>query len=114
MDVPTLNMCLRPIHHTQAGFVPTEAEWRLLSVHASTFKPPRLGYYRMLLFYQILSTYLTCCCYFAGLTSPDYFGAESWSSENASQPASLTDSMAMVNRILIDEKMDRLGNTDIY
>ena len=68
----------------------------------------------MLLFYQTLSTYLTCCCYFAGLTSPDYFGAESWSSENASQPASLTDSMAMVNRILIDEKMDRLGNTDIY
>ena len=68
----------------------------------------------MLLFYRILSTYLTCCCFFAGLTSPDYFGAESWSSENASQPASLTDSMAMVNRILIDEKMDRLGNTDIY
>ena len=31
-------------YHTQAGFEPTEAEWRLLSVHASTSKPPRLGY----------------------------------------------------------------------
>ena len=27
------------------GFEPIEAEWRLVSVHASTSKPPRLGYY---------------------------------------------------------------------
>ena len=26
------------------GFEPTEAEWRLLPVHASTSKPPRLGF----------------------------------------------------------------------
>ena len=31
------------IHHTLTGFESTEAEWRLLSVHASTSKPPRLG-----------------------------------------------------------------------
>jgi hypothetical protein len=39
--------------------------------------------------------------FISGISSPDYFGAESWSSENASQPTSLTDSMAMVNRILV-------------
>ena len=35
------------------------------------------------------------------MSSPDNFGHDSLSSENASQPASLTDSMAMVNKILV-------------
>jgi hypothetical protein len=34
------------------------------------------------------------------MSSPDNFGQDS-SSENASQPASLTDSMALVNKILV-------------
>ena len=42
---------------SQTGFEPTEAEWRLLSVHASTSKPPRLGYQTT--FYH-LNTKLVC------------------------------------------------------
>jgi hypothetical protein len=40
------------------------------------------------------------CFKFEVMSSPDNFGQDS-SSENASQPASLTDSMALVNKILV-------------
>lgn len=44
-----------------------------------------------------------------GLSSPDPYCVDSLSSsDNASQPTSLTDHMALVNKILVDDKLDRL------
>jgi len=44
-----------------------------------------------------------------GLSSPEAYCVDSLSSsDNTSQPTSLTDHMALVNKILVDDKLDRM------